>query len=90
MKETFLRHVQVHVMLSCIRRLKLVEKQLLKLGKLFLMMQRLLAVCDPAQNSVSHVALKLISALDAFPIVTDKSTTIDVVEHQQVVLYKFS
>ncbi|WP_375609086.1 MULTISPECIES: TlyA family RNA methyltransferase [unclassified Bartonella] len=35
-------------------------------------------VCDPAQNYVSRAALKLISALDAFPIVTDKVTAIDV------------
>lgn len=35
-------------------------------------------VCDPAQNYVSRAALKLISALDAFPIVTDKVTAIDI------------
>ncbi|WP_254472978.1 TlyA family RNA methyltransferase [Bartonella sp. B1098] len=35
-------------------------------------------VCDPAQNYVSRAALKLIAALDAFPIVTDKVTAIDV------------
>ncbi|WP_019223455.1 TlyA family RNA methyltransferase [Bartonella rattaustraliani] len=35
-------------------------------------------VCDPAQNYVSRAALKLISALDAFPIVTDNVTAIDI------------
>ncbi|MBB5073517.1 putative rRNA methylase YqxC with S4 and FtsJ domains [Bartonella callosciuri] len=35
-------------------------------------------VCDPAQKYVSRAALKLISALDAFPIVTDKVTVIDI------------
>lgn len=35
-------------------------------------------VCDPAQHYVSRAALKLITALDAFPIVTDKVTAIDV------------
>ncbi|WP_156850501.1 TlyA family RNA methyltransferase [Bartonella refiksaydamii] len=35
-------------------------------------------VCDPAQNYVSRAALKLISALDAFQIVTDKVTAIDI------------
>ncbi|WP_332060636.1 TlyA family RNA methyltransferase [Bartonella sp. CB74] len=35
-------------------------------------------VCDPAQNYVSRAALKLMSALDAFPIVTDKVTAIDI------------
>ncbi|QEE11685.1 TlyA family RNA methyltransferase [Bartonella krasnovii] len=37
-----------------------------------------IVVCDPAQNYVSRAALKLIAALDAFPIVTDKVTAIDV------------
>ncbi len=37
-----------------------------------------IVVCDPAQNYVSRAALKLISALDAFPIVTDKVTAIDI------------
>ncbi|WP_208435137.1 TlyA family RNA methyltransferase [Bartonella phoceensis] len=35
-------------------------------------------VCDPAQNYVSRAALKLISALDAFPIVTKKVTALDI------------
>ncbi|WP_019219771.1 TlyA family RNA methyltransferase [Bartonella florencae] len=35
-------------------------------------------VCDPAQNYVSRAALKLISALDTFPIITDKVTAIDI------------
>ncbi|AGF74244.1 hemolysin-like protein [Bartonella australis AUST/NH1] len=35
-------------------------------------------VCDPAQNYVSRAALKLISALDTFPIITTKVTAIDV------------
>ncbi|EJF85779.1 TlyA family RNA methyltransferase [Candidatus Bartonella washoeensis] len=37
-----------------------------------------IVVCDPAQNYVSRAALKLISALDAFPIITDKVTAIDI------------
>ncbi|KEC55362.1 TlyA family RNA methyltransferase [Bartonella koehlerae] len=37
-----------------------------------------IVVCDPAQNYVSRAALKLICALDAFPIVTDKVTAIDI------------
>ncbi|PIT69516.1 TlyA family RNA methyltransferase [Bartonella tribocorum] len=37
-----------------------------------------IVVCDPAQNYVSRAALKLIAALDAFPIVMDKVTAIDV------------
>ncbi|GAA5103414.1 TlyA family RNA methyltransferase [Bartonella jaculi] len=37
-----------------------------------------IVVCDPAQKYVSRAALKLISALDAFPIVTDKVTAIDI------------
>ncbi|WP_273789580.1 TlyA family RNA methyltransferase [Bartonella sp. ML70XJBT] len=37
-----------------------------------------IVVYDPAQNYVSRAALKLIAALDAFPIVTDKVTAIDV------------
>lgn len=37
-----------------------------------------IVVCDPAQNYVSRAALKLINALDAFPIVTDKVTAIDI------------
>ncbi|WP_455475774.1 TlyA family RNA methyltransferase [Bartonella sp. B17] len=37
-----------------------------------------IVVCDPAQNYVSRAALKLISAFDAFPIVTDKVTAIDI------------
>lgn len=37
-----------------------------------------IVVCDPAQNYVSRAALKLIAALDAFPIVTDQVTAIDV------------
>ncbi|EJF86748.1 TlyA family RNA methyltransferase [Bartonella rattimassiliensis] len=37
-----------------------------------------ITVCDPAQNYVSRAALKLIAALDAFPIVTNKVTAIDV------------
>ncbi|WP_142415772.1 TlyA family RNA methyltransferase [Bartonella massiliensis] len=37
-----------------------------------------IVVCDPAQNYVSRAALKLIAALDAFPIVTDKVTAIDI------------
>ncbi|PIT69423.1 TlyA family RNA methyltransferase [Bartonella tribocorum] len=37
-----------------------------------------IVVCDPAQNYVSRAALKLIAALDAFPIITDKVTAIDV------------
>ncbi|WP_281432236.1 SAM-dependent methyltransferase, partial [Bartonella bovis] len=37
-----------------------------------------IVVCDPAQNYVSRAALKLISALDAFPIVTNKVTAIDI------------
>ncbi|WP_317992951.1 TlyA family RNA methyltransferase [Bartonella gliris] len=37
-----------------------------------------IVVCDPAQNYVSRAALKLISALDAFPIVTDNVTAIDI------------
>ncbi|WP_273791349.1 TlyA family RNA methyltransferase [Bartonella sp. CM31XJBT] len=37
-----------------------------------------ITVCDPAQNYVSRAALKLIAALDAFPIITDKVTAIDV------------
>ncbi|UTO27764.1 TlyA family RNA methyltransferase [Bartonella harrusi] len=35
-------------------------------------------VCDPAQNYVSRAALKLTSALDAFPIVTNKVIAIDI------------
>ncbi|WP_336276353.1 TlyA family RNA methyltransferase [Bartonella sp. CB178] len=35
-------------------------------------------VCDPAQNYVSRAALKLISALDTFPVVTDKVIAIDI------------
>ncbi|UNE55050.1 TlyA family RNA methyltransferase [Bartonella machadoae] len=35
-------------------------------------------VCDPAQNYVSRAALKLMSALDAFPVVTDKVIAIDI------------
>ncbi|GAA4660436.1 TlyA family RNA methyltransferase [Bartonella pachyuromydis] len=35
-------------------------------------------VCDPAQNYVSRAALKLISALDVFPIVTNKATALDI------------
>ncbi|GAA5099994.1 TlyA family rRNA (cytidine-2'-O)-methyltransferase [Bartonella acomydis] len=35
-------------------------------------------VCDPAQNYVSRAALKLISALDTFPIITDKVTALDI------------
>ncbi|WP_375619743.1 TlyA family RNA methyltransferase [Bartonella sp. TS25HLJMH] len=37
-----------------------------------------IVVCDPAQNYVSRAALKLISALDTFPIITDKVTAIDI------------
>ncbi|MGF7156847.1 TlyA family RNA methyltransferase [Bartonella heixiaziensis] len=37
-----------------------------------------IVVCDPAQKYVSRAALKLIAALDAFPIVTDKVTAIDI------------
>ncbi|WP_455481047.1 TlyA family RNA methyltransferase [Bartonella sp. B12(2025)] len=37
-----------------------------------------IVVCDLAQNYVSRAALKLISALDVFPIVTDKVTAIDI------------
>ncbi|WP_019220567.1 TlyA family RNA methyltransferase [Bartonella senegalensis] len=37
-----------------------------------------ITVCDPAQNYVSRAALKLICALDAFPIITDKVTAIDI------------
>ncbi|WP_208440369.1 TlyA family RNA methyltransferase [Bartonella raoultii] len=35
-------------------------------------------VCDPAQKYVSRAALKLISALDAFPIITNKVTALDI------------
>lgn len=35
-------------------------------------------VCDPAQNYVSRAALKLISALDIFPIITNKVTALDI------------
>ncbi|WP_332065902.1 TlyA family RNA methyltransferase [Bartonella sp. CB189] len=37
-----------------------------------------IVVCDPAQSYVSRAALKLISALDAFPVVTNKVTAIDI------------
>ncbi|WP_336294762.1 TlyA family RNA methyltransferase [Bartonella sp. CB169] len=37
-----------------------------------------IVVCDPAQNYVSRAALKLISALDVFPVVTDNVTAIDI------------
>lgn len=37
-----------------------------------------IVVCDPAQNYVSRAALKLIKALDAFPIITNKVTALDI------------
>ncbi|VEJ45015.1 TlyA family RNA methyltransferase [Bartonella vinsonii] len=37
-----------------------------------------IVVCDPAQGYVSRAALKLICALDAFPIITDQVTAIDI------------
>ncbi|WP_455482260.1 TlyA family RNA methyltransferase [Bartonella sp. B35(2025)] len=37
-----------------------------------------IVVCDPAKNYVSRAALKLISALDSFPIITTKITALDI------------
>ncbi|MBX4336137.1 TlyA family RNA methyltransferase [Bartonella raoultii] len=37
-----------------------------------------ITVSDPAQNYVSRAALKLVSALDTFPIITEKVTAIDI------------
>ncbi|WP_336278958.1 TlyA family RNA methyltransferase [Bartonella sp. CB175] len=37
-----------------------------------------IVVCDPARNYVSRAALKLMSALDVFPVITDKVTAIDI------------
>lgn len=63
-------------MLLCAKLLKLMVKSFVKRGKPFENAE--IVVCDPAQNYVSRAALKLITALDAFPIVTDKVTAIDV------------
>ncbi|MCZ2203880.1 TlyA family RNA methyltransferase [Bartonella sp. A05] len=37
-----------------------------------------IVVCDPAQNYVSRAALKLLGALDAFPVRTNKVTALDI------------
>ncbi|EYS92309.1 hypothetical protein X471_00607 [Bartonella bacilliformis str. Heidi Mejia] len=37
-----------------------------------------IVVCDPAQNYVSRAALKLIGALDAFPVVTTQVIALDI------------
>lgn len=37
-----------------------------------------IVVSDPAQNYVSRAALKLISALDSFPVITNKVTALDI------------
>ncbi|WP_455479693.1 TlyA family RNA methyltransferase [Bartonella sp. B23] len=50
---------------------------ILKAGKL-ISDDAQIVVCDPAQNYVSRAALKLISALDAFPVVTNEVTAIDI------------